>query len=62
MRHKVVFSLLTLPPEMCNIPDSVVADFMTWDKSEKGRPVVTFKFCPWCGAPWARTGEIQEAT
>jgi hypothetical protein len=33
-----------------------------WDeKSPFGHPMLQFRFCPWCGAKWERTGVVQEA-
>lgn len=59
MRRKVIFQgVLNVPAEACGIPDSATADFMVWDSDSK-RPTVTFRFCPWCGKPWERLGEIQ---
>jgi hypothetical protein len=63
MRRKIyVQGMINLPEELCGVKDSAVVDFMVWDaKSPFGRPMLCFKFCPWCGKPWERTGAVQEA-
>ena len=62
MRRKIALTPYSLPEEMCGVSDAEVADFLIFDlKSPNGRPVLTFRFCPWCGKPWKTTGEIHEA-
>jgi hypothetical protein len=50
-----------LSQEECGVSDAEIADFLILGaKSPEGRPVVVFKFCPWCGAPWKLTGGVRE--
>lgn len=50
MRRKVIVAVVgCLPEDQCGVPDSVLADFMRFDLSvPSGKPVISFKFCPWC--------------
>ena len=59
MRRKVIVGIAgILPTEACGIPDSELADFMMFDlTSPGGKPVIGFKYCPWCGKQ--RTGEYR---
>jgi hypothetical protein len=55
MRVKVDLSIGRIHPEAaCGIPDSVMADFHDFDYESPtalpARVLLTFKFCPWCGA------------
>lgn len=59
MRRKTtVFLGPILPEEVCGIPDSILADFMRFDMDSvkcpdgKARPILGFRFCPWCGKPF----------
>lgn len=61
LRKKVAVLVELLSEESSGVPDSELLDVMTFEKSEHGRPVVTFRFCPWCGVKWVRTGAIVEA-
>jgi hypothetical protein len=62
MRKKIALTPYSLPQELCGVSDAEIADFLVFDvKSPNGRPVLTFRFCPWCGKPWKTTGMIQEA-
>ena len=39
--------------EDCNVPDSVLLDVMDFDyKSMHNKPILRFRFCPWCGKPY----------
>ncbi len=61
MRKKIVLTPYSLPQDVCGVSDAEVADFLVFDvKSPNGRPVLTFRFCPWCGKPWKTTGQIHE--
>jgi hypothetical protein len=61
MRKKIVLTPYSLPEDACGVSDVEVADFLIFDvKSPNGRPVLTFRFCPWCGKPWKVTGQIHE--
>lgn len=61
MRKKIVLTPYSLPENVCGVSDAEVADFLIFDmKSPSGRPVLTFRFCPWCGKPWKVTGQIHE--
>lgn len=61
MRRKVVVGILgVLPEAQCGVPDSELADFMRFDlEAPGGKPVIAFRFCPWCGAPRAPDGEVR---
>ena len=62
LRQKIIVNgFFTLPEETCGIPDSEIADVLTFDKSPRGRPVVAFRYCPWCGKHWEVSGAIQES-
>lgn len=61
MRKKIALTPYSLPEEVCGVSDAEVADFLIFDmKSPNGRPVLTFRFCPWCGKPWKVSGQIHE--
>ena len=59
MRRKVVVGILgVLPEAQSGVPDSELADFMRFDlQTPDGKPVLAFRFCPWCGA--ARTPDAE---
>jgi hypothetical protein len=59
MRRKVVVGILgVLPEEQSGVPDSELADYMRFDlQTPDGKPVLAFRFCPWCGA--ARTPDAE---
>jgi hypothetical protein len=67
MRIKVPLVLApSLPEEVCGINDSVMADFVRYDLAGPKKecdglrmPVLSFRFCPWCGKPWVPTGEVR---
>ncbi|MCZ2418686.1 MAG: hypothetical protein LC123_02425 [Burkholderiales bacterium] len=52
LRTKIVVGVVgTIPEEACGVPDSALADVLRWDEtSTHGRPILAFRFCPWCGA------------
>jgi len=59
MRRKVIVGILAvMNEEECGISDTHLADFMLFDvQSPSGKPVLGFKYCPWCGKQ--RTGESR---
>lgn len=66
MRRKaVVFLGPVLPEEVCGIPDSILADFMRFDidapvgPDGKQKPVIGFRFCPWCGKLYTANSETR---
>lgn len=61
IRRKVVVGILSvLPEEACGVPDSELADVVRFDlQSSAGRPVIAFRFCPWCGAPRGPDDELR---
>lgn len=59
MRRKTtVFLGPVIPEEVCGVSDLILADFMRFDMDAvvcpdgKKRPILGFKFCPWCGKPF----------
>ena len=61
MRKKILLTPYSRPEDVCGVSDAEVADFLIFDmKSPTGRPVLTFRFCPWCGKPWKLSGQIHE--
>lgn len=60
LRAKILLQPLCLTEEACGVADSEMVDVMTFEKSTNGRPVITFKFCPWCGKKWELSGRIVE--
>lgn len=60
LRTKILLAPAVLEEEECGVPDSELADVMVFEKSPHGRPMITFRFCPWCGKPWERTGKTIE--
>ena len=61
MRRKVVVGILgVLPEEQCGVPDSELADFMRFDlQTPDGKPVLAFRYCPWCGAARGPEAELR---
>ncbi len=57
LRKKILCKPIQVPTELCGIEDSAVLDVATFDQHE-GIDVITFRWCPWCGKPWARTGAV----
>lgn len=61
LRAKVALFPVAIPEQLCGVPSSELADVMVFDeKSPGGKPLITFRFCPWCGKPWTRTGSTFE--
>ena len=60
-RRKVLVTVhAVLPESACGVSDSVLADMLRFDLDvPSGRPVLAFKFCPWCGAPYTPSSEIR---
>jgi hypothetical protein len=52
MRRKVVVGILgVLPEQQCGVGDAELADFLRFDlQTPDGKPVLAFRYCPWCGA------------
>ena len=50
-RNKVIVGIFdVLSQEDCGIYDQELADFMLFDvTTPEGKPVIMFKYCPWCG-------------
>lgn len=61
MRRKVVVGILAVLPEtQCGVGDSELADFLRFDlETPGGKPVLAFRFCPWCGAARAPDAETR---
>lgn len=66
MRKKMtVFLGPYLTVEQCGIPDTILADFMRFDVDPvvapdgTKKPVIAFRFCPWCGAPYTDKSETR---
>jgi len=50
-RRKLVVGILAvLPEEQCGVSDFEITEFMRFDlKTPAGTPVISFRYCPWCG-------------
>ena len=61
MRRKVVVGILAVLPEaQCGVADAELADFLRFDlESPGGKPVLAFRFCPWCGTARAPDAETR---
>ena len=61
MRRKVVVGIIgVLPEDKSGVADSELADFMRFDlQGADGKPVLAFRFCPWCGAARAPDAEVR---
>lgn len=52
--------LRVLSEEECGVPESELADVVRFDLSApSGKPVISFRFCPWCGTPRDPTQETR---
>lgn len=51
LRLKLVCGIIQiLTEEQCGVPESEIADVLRFDlEVPSGKPVVGFRFCPWCG-------------
>ncbi|MGE0712766.1 MAG: hypothetical protein AB7N76_11285 [Planctomycetota bacterium] len=61
LRRKILVGILqVLNEEQCGVGDSELADVLRFDlSSPDGKPVIAFRFCPWCGAPRDPGGETR---
>lgn len=61
MRRKVVVGIIgVLPEAKSGVPDSDLADFMRFDlQGPDGKPVLAFRYCPWCGVPRMPDAEVR---
>ncbi|MBX3470791.1 MAG: hypothetical protein KF878_28320 [Planctomycetes bacterium] len=61
MRRKVVVGILgVLGEAQCGVPDSELADFLRFDlQTPDGKPVLAFRYCPWCGQQRAAEAEVR---
>lgn len=61
MRRKVVVGIIgVLPEDKSGVADSELADFMRFDlQGPDGKPVLAFRFCPWCGAARMPDAEVR---
>lgn len=61
MRRKVVVGIIgVLPEEQSGVADSELADYLRFDlQGPDGKPVLAFRFCPWCGAARAPDAETR---
>lgn len=61
IRRKVLVGILSvLPEEACGVPDSELADVVRFDlQSGSGRPVIAFRYCPWCGKARGPEDELR---
>ena len=61
MRRKIMVGILKVfSEEECGISDSELADVMRFDlQSPTGKPVLAFRYCPWCGQPRDQAGESR---
>jgi hypothetical protein len=61
MRRKVVVGILAVLAEaQCGVADAELADFLRFDlEAPGGKPVLAFRFCPWCGTARAPDAETR---
>ncbi len=61
LRRKIVVGIFRVfSEEECGISDSELADVMRFDlATPSGKPVLAFRFCPWCGKPREDGGETR---
>lgn len=61
LRRKILVGILrVLSEEECGVPESELADVLRFDlASPQGRPVLAFRFCPWCGKERDLAGETR---
>ena len=61
MRRKIVVGIIkVLNEEDCGISDAELADVVRFDlQTPDGKPVLAFRFCPWCGAQRDPGGETR---
>jgi hypothetical protein len=60
-RRKLVVGILAvLPEEECGVSNTEIAEFIRFDlKTPKGTPVISFRYCPWCGTERALGTETR---
>jgi len=60
-RRKILVGILAvLPEEQCGVSDAEVADLIDFDmESPTGKPVIKFRFCPWCGKAMTSDSEVR---
>jgi hypothetical protein len=61
LRRKLLVGILrVLSEDECGVGDSDLVDVMRFDlTSPTGKPVIAFRFCPWCGKPRDPHGETR---
>lgn len=61
MRRKVVVAVVqVLSSKECGIGDSELADYLLHGKdSPKGKPILVFGYCPWCGEKRDPSSEMR---
>ena len=61
LRRKLLVGILrVLTEEECGVGDAELADVMRFDlSSPTGKPVIAFRYCPWCGKPRDERGETR---
>jgi hypothetical protein len=61
MRRKVLVGVISVLPEaQCGVGDAELADFLRFDlQTPSGKPVIAFRFCPWCGQPRGPEDEVR---
>lgn|GEM_PF-3308088 len=59
IRRKVVVGIIAvLPEDQCGVSDAELADVLDFKvKARSGKPVIAFRFCPWCGTPFKEGSE-----
>jgi hypothetical protein len=60
-RKKIVLTIVAILPEAdCGVPDTELIDVMRFDvQAPDGKPVIGFRFCPWCGKARAANSEMR---
>ncbi len=60
-RRKIVVAIThVLPEAMCGVSDVELADLFDPDrKATSGKPVIAFRYCPWCGEPFTPSSEMR---
>lgn len=60
-RRKVLVGILkVLTEQECGVPDAEMADLLRFDlASPTGKPVLAFRYCPWCGRARDPGGETR---
>ncbi len=61
LRRKIVVGILRVfSEEECGVSDSELVDVLRFDlATPSGKPVLAFRFCPWCGEPREPGGETR---